>query len=270
MTRKFDESRRRAFLDVLAETGNQTIAAERAKVSQSWVTLHRSTDPGFRAAIVEAREKAKQALGALRVGGGGTAPPSGWGSLDGADLVVRGTNGRRVQIARSRLKQWCPRTEERFLATLAATCNVKAACAEVGLTPASAYNHRNRWRAFADRWDEALDNGYARLELALVETAGNMFSGTETPLDAPMPPMRVDEALHLLHMYKHRMHGIGGRPGLHAKPDWEEIARVVTRKVEAMERGKRVSEAQKARDEREWALRRSSGQALRRSVPDAG
>ena len=51
MTKAFGERRRAAFLQALAETGNRTIAAARAKVSQSWVTLHRAEDPGFRAAM---------------------------------------------------------------------------------------------------------------------------------------------------------------------------------------------------------------------------
>ena len=57
--------------------------------------------------------------------GTGGAPPAGAGQA----------RGRRVQIARARVKQWTPRVEDRFLATLAATCNVKAACAEVRMTP---------------------------------------------------------------------------------------------------------------------------------------
>lgn len=48
MTAKFGEARRRAFLAALRETGNQTLAAERAKVSRSWVQSHRANDPAFR------------------------------------------------------------------------------------------------------------------------------------------------------------------------------------------------------------------------------
>jgi hypothetical protein len=64
-----------------------------------------------------------------------------------------------VQIARARLHQWDARVEDRFIETLAATCNVKAACAAVGMTQTSAYEHRKRWRAFAARWDEARRSG---------------------------------------------------------------------------------------------------------------
>lgn len=67
--------------------------------------------------------------------------------------------------------------EKRFLETLSATCNVKAACAEVGLTPASAYAHKKRWQGFADRWKQALEDGYTQLEAGLVFAAGNFLSG---------------------------------------------------------------------------------------------
>lgn len=48
MTKKTSEKRKQAFFKALAETGNQTISAERARVSRSWVTLHRSTDSEFK------------------------------------------------------------------------------------------------------------------------------------------------------------------------------------------------------------------------------
>ena len=49
MTKKTSKARTGAFFKALSETGNQTISAERACVSRSWVTLHRSTDPEFKA-----------------------------------------------------------------------------------------------------------------------------------------------------------------------------------------------------------------------------
>ena len=151
MTAKFSQARKDAFLQTLRETGNQAIAAETAKVSSFWVQLRRSEDPAFRRAVEEAVAQAKARL-ALRDGPSTSSvppqdernnnePPAGWGFLDGEELVVRGTGGsgggKRVQIARARLKQWSPRVEDRFLAALASTCNVKAACAEVGMTAES-------------------------------------------------------------------------------------------------------------------------------------
>ena len=255
MTAKFGDARRKAFLAALRETGNQTLAAERAKVSRSWVSLHRSGDAEFRRLSDEALREARDRLGAHPQ----RRPPTGWGFVDGEELVVRGTGGsgggKRVQIARARLRQWSPRVEERFLAALGATCNVKAACAAVGLTPASAYGHRKRWAAFAERWDAEVAEGYLRIECGLVEAAGSFLSGENLPDAAPLTGMTVGQALHLLHMHKHQVRGIGKRPGLRARePDIEDIRAEILRKVEAL---RHADAGRLARDRVEWARRRT-------------
>ena len=222
MSKKFSAQRKRAFLNYLAQSGNQTLSAERAKVSRAWVQLHRSSDAGFDAACRAAIEEA-----AARLTGPPPAPPAGgrgdqWRYYDGQELVVEsvvaGTGGagggKRVQVRRARLKQWTPRVEKRFLAVLAATCNVKAACAEVGLWPPSAYNHRQRWPEFAKAWDEAVETGYVRLEAALVEHGRLSFGPREEAPELAMPPMTVDQAIQLLHMHKHQVRKVGKRPGL--------------------------------------------------------
>jgi hypothetical protein len=268
MTRKFGQPRKDAFLAALRETGNRTLAAEAAKVSQSWVGLQRKSDPDFKRACAEAVEAAKRCLSGLpdqvRGSQGSCEPPTGWRFLDGEELVVRGTGGsgggKRVQIARARLRQWTPRVEERFLAALAATCNVKAACAEVGLTAASAYNHRNRWQRFAERWDEALEIGYVQLEFGLVERAGNLFSGDGPVEVGPIRAMTAAHAIHLLHMHKHAVHRIGKRPGLRARePDIESVRAEILRKVDALDR---ADKRRLAEDREAWARRRGNAQPL--------
>jgi hypothetical protein len=215
MSRKFSEARKQAFLKGVRETGNQTIAAERAKVSRSWVQLHRSTDPQFdadcRAAIAEAKESLAWAPDRVRGTRGSNRPPSGWGHLDGEELVVKGTGGsgggKRVQIARARLKQWTPRVEDRFLATLAATCNVKAACAAVAMTAASAYAHRKRWPGFAARWDAAIEAGYERLEEELTASAIAFFEPPEPgePWFEPVvEPMSVRDCISIVRLHERR------------------------------------------------------------------
>ena len=135
-----------------------------------------------------------------------------------------GSNQRRMQVRRARVKQWTPRTETRFLSVLAATCNVKAACAAVGMWPPSAYNHRQRWAAFAQAWDAAVETGFARLEAALLDAACNPFSDREVEPDLAIRDMTAMDALQLLHMHKHAVRGIGKRPGLPEHvPSWEEV-----------------------------------------------
>ena len=207
---KYDYApRKRAVLAGLRHWGNVTLAAERAKVSRSWVERHRGLDPAFDAACREAIASALDALNSSDR----TAPSRGWGTLDGVELVVRGAPGRRQQVRRARLHGWSPSVERRFLSVLAATCNAKAACAEVGLTQASAYHHRTLWPAFAKRWDDAIEGGGERLETGLVEAGCNLFSDTEQPPEATVSSITAAEALHQLYMYKRRMTGFGKRQG---------------------------------------------------------
>lgn len=266
MTRKFGEARRRAFLSALSATGNQTLAAERAKVSLEWARRQRKGDPDFARGWEEALDRAAAALAAH----GARRPPAGWGFLDGAELVVRGTGGsalerppadragKRIQIARAQLRQWSPRVEARFLAALAATCNVKASCAEIGMTPSSAYRHRKRWPAFARRWDATLDAGFVHIEMGLIDAAGVFLAGEDDIGDpGAMTGMTVAHAMELLAMReraaKARVTNRRRRGWWRREPDIEEVRQEILRKVEAIERHdpERLARAQK-----EWARRR--------------
>lgn len=257
MYKKMNAARRAAFLRALAATGNVTLAAERAGVSRSWVVKARRAEPEFEAACAAAVAQAAARLGAEE----GNRPPAGWGFLDGAELVVRGSNRRRVQIARARAGQWSARTEDRFLAALASTCNVKASCAAAGKGFTSAYAHRKRWPDFARRWDEAEAEGDARIEAALVARGSNLFSSDEPP-EMELPPMTVEQAIHLLHMHKHKVHGIGKAPGR----SWrrprtlDEVRDSILRKLSAFERARRRDPADSARWEEECAARRRRGE----------
>ncbi len=258
MLRKMSARRRAAFLRALEGCGNVTLAAERACVSRGWVLKARRGEPEFDAACAAAIAAAAERLGAS---GGNRVAATGWGTLDGVQLVVRGSNRRRMQIARARAHQWTPAVEKRFLAVLAATCNVKAALAEVGMSKGSAYTHRKRWQAFADKWDAAIEEGYAVVELALLQNAQNLFSPDEYPVETPLLPMSVAEAIQLLHMHKHHVHGIGKAPGdrWRRPPTLDEVAPGIWRKFEILERGRGVSEKDKAQGERQWARRRETG-----------
>jgi hypothetical protein len=208
MSKKFSVSRKRAFLSNLAQTGNQTLSAERAKVSRSWVCLHRSSDADFdaacREAIAEAKERLRQAPDQVRGDAKGRKPPEAWTYHEGEELVVNGSKGRRVQVRRAKLSPWTARVEDRFLSALAATCNVKLACREVGLWPPSAYAHRKRWPDFARRWDQAMAIGAVELECRLHETIRHFFDRDLPEPEAPVHGITVGDAIRLLAMYQRR------------------------------------------------------------------
>ena len=242
MSRKFSASRKRAFLTYLKQSGNQTLSAERAAVSRSWVCLHRKEDTGFDAACVAAIAAAKESLAwapdQVRGARGSNRPASGWRFFDGAELVMRGSGGRgggrRVQIARARAGQWTARVEARFLTALTATCNVQASCAVVGKSFSSAYGHALRWPEFAAQWAAAVTICYGQIETALLETGLTLISGREEIAVAPISAMSADQALHLLHMHMRAVKGIGGVPGRQAERP-VELARA-TRRLELLMR----------------------------------
>lgn len=233
MSAKTSGARRRAFFVALAATGNQTLAAERAKVSRSWVSLHRSTDPAFRAAMEAAVAKAKARLDAAA----SVQPARRWRGQDGEELAVRGSNGRWTQVARARLRQWTPRVEARILRALRGTCDVKAACAEVGLSQQSAYGHRKRWVEFTRAWDAAIEDGYDMLSFALIRAGGAMLGDAEMLPDPALGPMSVDQAIRALHMHKRTARGVGRRPGrIPREPTMDEVRHEVMRRIAVMQR----------------------------------
>jgi hypothetical protein len=198
MTKKTSKARTDAFFKALTETGNQTISAERACVSRSWVSQHRASDPAFKARMEACIAQARARLSRL----GAIKPDAKWGNIHGEELVVRGSNGRRAQISRARIGQITPRVEARFLVVLARTCNVKLACQAVGLSAAAAYNHYDRWVEFARAWDDAAKNGELALEAAMLENGIRSLDphadGLAEEPALPMQPMSVDDAIRIL------------------------------------------------------------------------
>ena len=240
MSAKTSPARRAAFFKALGETGNYTIAAEHARVSRSWVTLHKTNDPEFRAACAAAVAGAAARAQARAAAGGDARPSARWGYIDGEEMVVRAGNGRRAVVARARLRQWTPRVEARFLGVLAATANVKLACEAAGLSVASAYARRNKWPGFGERWKAALETGYVRLEFGLLENACNTFEPViEFEPDLPMPPMSVDDALQVLRLHRNSVRGVGKPLRQFEKlPSIEAVQAEIAKKVGALRRGR--------------------------------
>lgn len=231
MTAKMSDKRRGAFLKALEACGNQTLAAERTCVSRSWVCQERMRNPDFDSQCRRVIEGARERLR----GAEGNRPPEGWGHLDGVELVVRGTKGRRVQIARARAGQWTAASEDRFLEVFAATCNAKAAYEAAGKSKGSAYTHRRRWPGFGRRWEEAEAMGYGQLEEALFERGENLFSSPELPAGVPkpsLPAMTVQEAIQLVKLHQYQVREIGKAPGRWRRPrSLDELRPDILRKL---------------------------------------
>jgi len=221
MSAKMGPQRRAAFLAALKATGNQTIAAERAKVSRAWVQLHRSTDPAFKAEVAAAVAAAKANVLRGR-NSGSMKPPPGWEFLDGEELVVRGSRGRPVQVARARLRQWTPRIEERFLQLLGQTCNLRLALKSVGLSASSLHEHRKRWPAFDERCELAIAAGYERIDRGLTAEAIRLLdpevaAGAPPPEERAIAPMSVDDAIRLVRLHERQAREAAARRRFQAR-----------------------------------------------------
>ena len=149
---------------------------------------------------------------------------------------VRYTQTGRAQVVKTGGAQWSDEAEEKFFDVLAATCNVRLSAAEVGFTTFTVYRQRRLRADFAERWRAALAQGYARLEMALVEAAADSMEGVEFDADRPIPQMTAAEAMNLLKLHRADVNGgKPGRPGQFAKPrSLDELRDGIVRKIEAI------------------------------------
>lgn len=132
--------------------------------------------------------------------------------VGGGESVLRGGTGETPQIVAASPKRWSPTAEMNFLSELAASCNVRRAAAAAGFGTITVYKRRMADAGFAEQWARALDTGYARLELAVVEAANDTLDDVKFEPDRPIPKMTVFEAIHVLQLHKRTVKQ-GGRNG---------------------------------------------------------
>jgi hypothetical protein len=133
---------------------------------------------------------------------------------------VRPGKNRLVQVARSgKRKLFDAARRAVFLEWLAATCNVVLSAEKAGVCYQTPFKHRMKDAAFEAEWDEAIRQGYARLEARALQEAHSpaVAGGPSTiasPGNGPPPPGELGEdrfnpelALHLLREHKRRLAG---------------------------------------------------------------
>lgn len=113
---------------------------------------------------------------------------------------------RRVKFGKAR--------RETFLEHLAATCNVTASAAVAEVSFSAVYRCRMRDAEFRAAWQAAIEQGYARLEAALIARAtrgdGRPEVRGDKIVEGPDAPETIDwdKAMELL---KHHQRGLAGR-----------------------------------------------------------
>jgi hypothetical protein len=198
-----------AFLEALEQTGNIRLAARQAGIQYGTVQHRRRHHPAFAQEIDAALALAHAQLQA----GGGCRPPSAGRARDpsptyrtrgGEGVVVRRSDGK-LQLRAAQPGKLTRQCEQAFLAALSATANVRLSAAAAGASVAAFYRRRRRNPAFAREMRMALEMGYERLEMALLEGfepgsyRDDAWRHNEPP---PIPQMTANQALQLLYLHQ--------------------------------------------------------------------
>lgn len=144
------------------------------------------------------------------------------------------------QVIRTSGKRWSDEAEARFLDVLAASCNVSASAEAAGFSKEALYRRRRTDPGFAQRWQAALDQGYARIELLLVQRAGEALEGLVPDPEAPLAAMTVREAIMVLQLHRASVKGDARAPGWRARPrSLDEMRLSILSKLETIEAARR-------------------------------
>ncbi|HWH17158.1 MAG TPA: hypothetical protein VNT77_02305 [Allosphingosinicella sp.] len=160
---------------------------------------------------------------------GGSAGPEG--------TMLRSSGKDGPQLVKSKGRRWTDEAEAIFLDTLAASCNVKMAAAASGFSTEAIYRRRRFHPDFAERWQSALEQGYVRIEMALVKAAEDALAGFAPDPDSPLPAMTIADAINILQLHRASVKGDGAaRPGWPACPrSLDEVRGSIIGKLEALD-----------------------------------
>jgi hypothetical protein len=113
--------------------------------------------------------------------------------------------GGRLQLRRAHPRRLTRSAEQAFLAALSATANVRLSAAAAGFTHSAFYARKKASPAFAREWRLALEMGFERVEMALLESwrieshADDAWRHNDPP---PIPKMSPNQALQLLYLHQ--------------------------------------------------------------------
>jgi len=154
-------------------------------------------------------------------------------------VVTRGRVGGRVrpQLQREQSNAFNREKKELFLTTLATTANVAHSMLAAGITSATLYRTRQKDAAFRAAWMTALDEGYERLELMLLDRAINgaanaanaYASGFASGSEAEGGPVRAapefsnGDAMRLLKLHRDAVQSRRAHAGAFSEETSEEI-----------------------------------------------
>ncbi len=136
----------------------------------------------------------------------------GKGAFEFVPAGGAGTDGEKPPKTRKWVR-WTDRLKTAFLDHLAATCDVKASAAAIGVDPGSVYHLRRKDAEFSANWATALTLGYEMLETRMI---GFALSGGASEAGVSQDAFDFDQGLRMLAINHQKVHGKTGgtgRPG---------------------------------------------------------
>jgi len=182
------------------------------------------------------RKKDNPSTSSGRTGEGGAPSTTGRGPVVPLPVPGRSEGGRiqankhrTLQLTQSRRKLFGRAARKDFLEWFAATANLGWSARQAGFNYKTVLRHRMNDPVFAEAYDRALEQGFARLQAQQLETRieGEAPIGIEGDRDAPeMQQMDPDRALLLLR--EHGRYLAGPRAGAGAARKQGRRPRVAT------------------------------------------
>ncbi|WP_260598330.1 hypothetical protein [Sphingomonas endolithica] len=202
-----------AFLAELRRTGNARDAARTLGAHRSTFTRRRNKHPAFAADWDAALAVAHAHLNPPPTGEGDhlPLPANGGGASPHTTRPAANeprptrTKSGRLQLRRAMPQRLTRADEQAFLAALSATANVRLSATAAGFSHSAFYHRRKQSPAFAREMRLALQQGYQRVEMALlasqeIESHADDAWRHNAPPD--MPQMTVNQALQLLYLHQ--------------------------------------------------------------------
>lgn len=156
---------------------------------------------------------------------------------------VRVSRNHGPQIIASGGKCWTDEAERLFLDHLATSCNVRESAVAAGFSAVTVYAKRRADPGFAERWQAALEQGYLRIEMLLVQRAGQVLDEGIPDPTAPLAEMTVKDAITVLQLHRAAVKGTGRLGGRRARPrSLAEVTDSILTKLEAIEVARRAEE----------------------------
>jgi len=185
-----------AFLRHLRKTGNATAAARALGAPPCRFHRRRARHPDF-----AVRWDAALVVAHAALSGDGT----GATARHAAEPQIWSIKGGNRQLRRAKAGLVDHAARQNFLAALSATANVSLSAAAGRHAASTFYRLRHRNPAFAREWQLALEMGYERLKMSLMEgwQPGSFADDDWRHNDPPaVPRMTANQALQLMYLHQ--------------------------------------------------------------------